>query len=275
MFINFFFRKSHHLWDMSKNMVEPEKLDNKAYTRSSTHLRPCIHTPTHSHAHARMNLPTRTNTHVEICNNYRFYTATVVSWTHLSVTLYVRCMSCWFYDETFCRDSLHFCCSLQVHFHQFQYLQHRLQSIAARHACRQHSLESSQPFVNYLLSHTVAIITSCLFSLNFSTLWIPLYYLTRPATFSLAHRFPYLLQVCSHYLIAKFDSDNHFVLLVCRPVETRSAVFNIFCNEARYVAQVFLWMILRWFQLPLLLLISHLFLRSICTVFLLQGFYIL
>ena len=33
--------------------------------------------------------------------------------------------------------------------------------------------------------------------------------------------------------------------------------------------------ILRWFQLPLLLLVSHLFVHSTCAVFLLQGLYIL
>ena len=36
-----------------------------------------------------------------------------------------------------------------------------------------------------------------------------------------------------------------------------------------------LWMILRWFQLPLLLLVSHFFVHSTYAVFLLQGLYIL
>jgi hypothetical protein len=35
------------------------------------------------------------HTHTEICNTYCFFMAVAVSWTRLSVTLYVHCLSCW------------------------------------------------------------------------------------------------------------------------------------------------------------------------------------
>jgi hypothetical protein len=35
-----------------------------------------------------------TRVHTEICNTYCFSPATVVTWTHLTVTLYVHCLSC-------------------------------------------------------------------------------------------------------------------------------------------------------------------------------------
>jgi hypothetical protein len=41
---------------------------------------------THTHTH--------THTHTEICDTCCFSTAIMVTWTRLSVTLYVHCLSC-------------------------------------------------------------------------------------------------------------------------------------------------------------------------------------
>ena len=48
---------------------------------------------THAQAHARDRATARA--HTNICNNYFFSTATVVSRTRLNVTLYVPCLSCY------------------------------------------------------------------------------------------------------------------------------------------------------------------------------------
>ena len=47
-----------------------------------TRIRARAHTHTHRH------------THTQICNNYSFSTATVVTWTRLIITLHVHCLSC-------------------------------------------------------------------------------------------------------------------------------------------------------------------------------------
>jgi hypothetical protein len=85
-----------------KNIVETERPQMTsqygAYTlraglaRLYAHM--SMHSPTISgtHMHARTNA--QACTHGPICNNYRFSTATMVSWTRLNVTQYVHCLSC-------------------------------------------------------------------------------------------------------------------------------------------------------------------------------------
>jgi hypothetical protein len=51
------------------------------------------HTCTRMHPPARAHTPTHTHTHPQIGNNSCFSTATVISWTRLSVTLYVHWLS--------------------------------------------------------------------------------------------------------------------------------------------------------------------------------------
>jgi len=46
-----------------------------------------------AHAHCMLNTSGYKHT-LTICNTYCFYTANVVTRTHLNVTLYVHCLSC-------------------------------------------------------------------------------------------------------------------------------------------------------------------------------------
>ena len=57
------------------------------------HALMCMHTPTRSntHIHAR--------THRPLSNTYCFTTPTVVMRTHLNITLYINCSSCFFYPR--------------------------------------------------------------------------------------------------------------------------------------------------------------------------------
>jgi hypothetical protein len=64
-------------------------LDKRSYTRACTCI--CPRTQARAHTHTRIN------------NTYCFYTATMVSWTRLIVTLYVHCMPCWLLQQIFLR----------------------------------------------------------------------------------------------------------------------------------------------------------------------------
>ena len=75
---NTFFKKSCRLWDMQKNMVEP---DRPQTTKWCVHMACWIPKATHIHM-------------LRICNTYCVYSATMVTWTLLSVILYVHCLSC-------------------------------------------------------------------------------------------------------------------------------------------------------------------------------------
>jgi hypothetical protein len=55
-------------------------LAKQGYTRAR------VHPPTRTHAHTHM--------HRQICSICCYITATMVSWTRLSVTLYTHCLSC-------------------------------------------------------------------------------------------------------------------------------------------------------------------------------------
>ena len=74
---------------MSKNVVVTEKPKITIWLRVARWLSKA----TRAQAHART--PTHTHTHTEISNTYFFSTATVVTRTRLSVTLYVHCLSCY------------------------------------------------------------------------------------------------------------------------------------------------------------------------------------
>jgi hypothetical protein len=98
---NNFFRKSHRLWDMSKNIAETEgpqmTLQYGAYALPAwvarlyahTRMRIPTHPATHMHGQARIHRP--------ICNACCFYTATMVTWTRFNITLHVPCLSCSYY----------------------------------------------------------------------------------------------------------------------------------------------------------------------------------
>ena len=66
---------------------------NKA-TRAQSHTRARPPTSTHTHkTHRGTHSPTHAQMHTEIYNTYRFSTATMITWTHLSVMLYVHCLT--------------------------------------------------------------------------------------------------------------------------------------------------------------------------------------
>jgi hypothetical protein len=67
-------------------------------TRAQAHA--CARAPTPTHTLPRTHARSRTHTHTEICNTYWFSTATVVSLTCLSVTLYIRRLPCFFQNLT-------------------------------------------------------------------------------------------------------------------------------------------------------------------------------
>jgi hypothetical protein len=81
-----FFRKLCRLWDMSKNVVEPETLQMTIWR----------HTRLHTHALTRAHI----HTPKYVSNTYSFSTATVVSRTRLSVTVYVHCLAQSFHQHT-------------------------------------------------------------------------------------------------------------------------------------------------------------------------------
>jgi hypothetical protein len=81
---------------MSKNMVEPWTPQMAKWrlrspcTHTHTHTHP--HTPPHTHTHTHPSTHTHT-IYIYIYNIYYFSTTTMVSWTGLSITLYVYCLS--------------------------------------------------------------------------------------------------------------------------------------------------------------------------------------
>jgi hypothetical protein len=103
LFSNFFFRKSHRLW----NNVEKYSGDRGATNdltiwriRVACWISKATCTYAHAHAHAPGYSHARTHAqacaHRPICNTYCVSTATMVSWTRLIVTSYVHCLSCFF-----------------------------------------------------------------------------------------------------------------------------------------------------------------------------------
>ena len=91
---------------MTKNVVEPERpqiiwrMRDACWitkvTQPQPHARTCAPTPTtltSMHTHVLARELTHTSTHREIRNTYCFSTATMVSWTRVTVTLYVHCVS--------------------------------------------------------------------------------------------------------------------------------------------------------------------------------------
>jgi hypothetical protein len=101
-----FFRQSCHLWDNVEKRGEAKGRRwqyGGALRAGLVRLHVRKHTPApvhqylHSHTHQRARTHTHTHTHtrIEMCNTYCFSTATVVSWTRFSVTLYVHCLSCY------------------------------------------------------------------------------------------------------------------------------------------------------------------------------------
>ena len=94
------FRKSHHVWDNAEKYNGDRGTTNDATTwRIGVACWISKSICMYAHAYARAPwYPTRTHTqactHRHICNTYCFSIASMVSWTRLSVTLYVHCLSC-------------------------------------------------------------------------------------------------------------------------------------------------------------------------------------
>ena len=60
-------------------------------------------------AHAHYMLDTEGYTYtLKLCNTYCFSTATIVARMHLIVTLYVQCLSCWYYQRFNVLEVCHF-----------------------------------------------------------------------------------------------------------------------------------------------------------------------
>ena len=79
----------------SKSMVEPSRPQITCHVRVACWLIKA--TRAQAHVCSRASSPTHTyithaHKHTEICNIYCFSTKRVVSWTRLSVTLYVHCL---------------------------------------------------------------------------------------------------------------------------------------------------------------------------------------
>ena len=72
-----------------------------APVRPHPHARTNLHANEHARARAHTHTRTHTHTHTHTKKNVRhcFCTATMVSWTRLSVTVYVHCLSCWLADK--------------------------------------------------------------------------------------------------------------------------------------------------------------------------------
>ena len=84
---------------MSKNLVKPERPQITTWRRVAC----WIVKATWAQAHVRVRTPTPTQhpppppTHTEICNTHCSSTDAMVSWTHLNVTFYAHCVSCFFF----------------------------------------------------------------------------------------------------------------------------------------------------------------------------------
>jgi hypothetical protein len=80
---------------MSKNLVETRGATNDVKIwriRVACWISKAICTYAHAHAHAPGHA--LTHTHTQICSTYCVSTATLVSGTRISVTVYVHCVSC-------------------------------------------------------------------------------------------------------------------------------------------------------------------------------------
>jgi hypothetical protein len=95
-----FFRKSHRLWDNVEKYSGDRGATNYVTIwriRVAYWISKAICTYAHAHAHALRCIYARkqaqTCTRRPICNTWCFFTAKVVSWTRLNVTLYVHCLS--------------------------------------------------------------------------------------------------------------------------------------------------------------------------------------
>ena len=87
VFSNFFFSENCIVYEiMSKNMMEPDRPQLAIWWHIACWLNKTTCVQVHTCA--------RAPTHTKISNTYCFFTATVVSWTHLNVTLYIHCLSC-------------------------------------------------------------------------------------------------------------------------------------------------------------------------------------
>jgi len=83
--ITFFFQKTSHLWDeiMWKNKEEPD-ISQMTIIIQRMHFACWLRKATHT---------------FRICNNYCFFTVTVVTRTRHNVTLYKHCLSCYILSE--------------------------------------------------------------------------------------------------------------------------------------------------------------------------------
>ena len=86
MLINIFFRKACRLWDKVVKCDEAREVtgDNMAHALCMLGKR----------GYTRARTRPRTRAHTQICNTHCFSTATTVSWTRLSATLYIHRLSC-------------------------------------------------------------------------------------------------------------------------------------------------------------------------------------
>ena len=105
MFSNFFFFfENRAIYEIMSKNTKPESPSVTIWrislscwvikdTRAQTHACACAHT--HTHTRKRAHILTHS-----VCNSYCFSTATMTTWTRLSVALHVHCLSCW-NDEHF------------------------------------------------------------------------------------------------------------------------------------------------------------------------------
>ena len=108
-----------------------------------------INKTTRSHAHADAHAlgHPHTPTHTPICNTYCFSTATVVSWTRLSVTLYVHCL--------YCCNSLHLTVSVKSTVTVLLFRLHILQHVKLLdHSRCYFNLQISRPKISHNATRT-------------------------------------------------------------------------------------------------------------------------
>ena len=95
---------------MSRSIVAPDRPQTAIWRRVGCWIRKATRaesrfsarTPTNTHPHTHKQARTRKHSqfthaphaHTEVCNTYCFFTATMVLWTCLGVTLYVHCLYC-------------------------------------------------------------------------------------------------------------------------------------------------------------------------------------
>jgi hypothetical protein len=91
---NNFFRKSYRFWDKVEKYGGARVATNDV-TIWRIRVARWIGKASCTHAHAHAQAAAITDAHTQICNTYCFSTATVVTWTRLSVTLYVHSLSCY------------------------------------------------------------------------------------------------------------------------------------------------------------------------------------